>query len=134
MAKPMEGYVYLSRLEERKAREFFRQHRYEIPDMDRGDSVGGQPFVRGLEEHRKTGRLVIPRQMTQRELKYKVVRAAGFTNRRWKIWSLHCEGNSQCRIAAKLDINRSTVCMALKNIKSKIMAARKRARKAVAWS
>ena len=134
MAEQMEGYVYLSRFEERKAREFFRQHRYQIPDMDEGESIGGQPLVRGLDEHRTTGRLVIPRQMTQRELKYKAVRAAGFTNRQWKIWSLYCGGNSQCNIAAKLGINRSTVCMALKNIKSKIMAARKRTRKTVAWS
>ena len=126
MAEQMEGYVYLSRLEEQKAREFFRQNRYQIPDMDEGDSVGGQSLVCGLEEHRTTGRLVIPRQMTQRELKRKAVRAASLTDRQWKVWSLHCRGNSQCRIAAKLGINKSTVCMALKNIKMKIIAARKR--------
>ena len=101
MAEQMEGYVYLSRLEEQKAREFFRQHRYQIPDTDEGDSVGGKPLVCGLEEHRITGRLVIPRQMTTRQLRRTAVQAAGLTDREWKIWNLHCRGNSQCRIASK---------------------------------
>jgi DNA-binding NarL/FixJ family response regulator len=134
MAEQMEGYVYLSRLEERKAREFFRQHRYQIPDTDEGDSVGGKPLVCGLDEHRTTGRLVIPRQMTTRQLRCATIHAAGLTDREWTIWNLHCRGNSQCRIAAKLGINRSTVCRSLRNIESKIMAARERAQKAVAWS
>jgi hypothetical protein len=134
MAEQMEGYVYLSRLEEQKAREFFRQHRYQIPDMDEGDSVGGKPVVCGLEEHRITGRLVIPRQITTRRLRRTAVQAAGLTDREWKIWNLHCRDNPQCRIAAKLGINKSSVCRALKNIESKIMAARERTREAVAWS
>jgi DNA-binding CsgD family transcriptional regulator len=134
MAEQMEGYVYLSRLEEQNAREFFRQHRYQIPDMEEGDSIGGKPLVSGLEEHRITGRLVIPRQMTTRQLRRTAVQAADLTDRGWKIWNLHCRSNSQGRIAAKLSINRSSVCRALKNIESKIMAARERARKAVAWS
>jgi DNA-binding CsgD family transcriptional regulator len=134
MAEPMEGYVYLSRLEEQRAREFFRQHRYQIPDTDEGDSVGGQPLVSGLEEHRITGRLVIPRQMTTRQLRRTAVQAASLTDREWKIWNSHCRGNSQGRIAAKLGINRSSVCRALKNIESKITAARKRTREAVAGS
>jgi DNA-binding CsgD family transcriptional regulator len=128
MAEQMEGYVYLSRLEERKAREFFRQHRYQIPDMDDGDSVGGKPLVRGLEEHRTTGRLVIPRQMTTRQLRDMGIQAASLTDREWKIWSLRCRGNSRGRIAAKLGIKRSSVCKSLRNIESKVMAARERAR------
>jgi DNA-binding CsgD family transcriptional regulator len=132
MAEQMEGYVYLSRLEERKAHEFFRQHRYQIPDMDDGDSVGGKPLVCGLEEHRITGRLVIPRRMTTRQLRRTAVQAAGLTDREWKIWNLHCRSNSLGRIAAKLGVNRSTVRRSLKSIESKIMAARKHARKAVA--
>jgi DNA-binding CsgD family transcriptional regulator len=134
MAEQMEGYVYLSRLEEQKAREFFGQHRHQIPDMDEGDWVGGKPLVCGLQEHRITGRLVIPRQMTTRQLRRTAVQAAGLTDREWKIWNLHCRGNSQGRIAAKLGINRSSVCRALKNIESKITVARKRTREAVAWS
>jgi DNA-binding CsgD family transcriptional regulator len=134
MAGQMEGYVYLSRLEEQKAREFFRQHRYQIPDMDEGDSVGGKPLVCGLQEHRITGRLVIPRPMMTRQLRRTAVQAAGLTDRQWKIWNLHCRGNSQCRIAAKLGVNKSTVCRLLKKIESKITAARKRARKAGSWS
>ena len=133
MTEQMEGYVYLSRLEEQQAREFFRQHRYQIPDMEEGDSVGGKPLVCGLDEHRITGRLVIPLQMTIRQLRRTAVQAAGLTDREWKIWNLHCRGNSQGRIAAKLGINRSSVCRALKNIESKITAARKRTQKAVAW-
>jgi DNA-binding CsgD family transcriptional regulator len=128
----MEGYVYLSRFEERKAREFFRQHRYQIPDVDEGDSVGGEPLVCGLEEHRVTGRLVIPRQMTTRQLRRTAVQAASLTDREWKIWNLHCRGNPQCRIAAKLGINRSTVRRLLKRIESKILAVRERARLVVA--
>jgi hypothetical protein len=133
MAEQMEGYVYLSRLEEQKAREFFRQHRYQIPDMDEGDSVGGKSLVCGLQEHRITGRLVIPRQMTTRQLRRTAVQAAGLTDREWKIWNLHCRDNPQCRITAKLGINKSSVCRSLRNIESKIMAARKRTQKAVAW-
>jgi hypothetical protein len=106
MPKQMEGYVYLSRLEEQKAREFFRQHRHQIPDMEEGDSVGGNPLVCGLQEHRVTERLVIPRQMTTRQLRRMAVQAAGLTDREWKIWNLHCRGNSQGRIAAKLGINK----------------------------
>jgi DNA-binding CsgD family transcriptional regulator len=128
MAAQMEGYVYLSRLEEQKAREFFRQHRYQIPDMDEGDWVGGKPLVCGLEEHRITGRLVIPRLMTTRQLRRTAVQAAGLTDREWKIWNLHCRGNSRGRIAAKLGINRSSVCKSLRNIESKVMAARERVR------
>ncbi len=128
MEEPMEGYVYLNRLEERKAREFFQQHRYQIPDMDEGDSIGGQPLVSGLEEHRTTGRLVIPRQMTTRRMKSMAVRATGLTDREWKIWNLHCRGNSRGRIATKLGINRASVCKSLRNIESKVLAARERAR------
>jgi DNA-binding CsgD family transcriptional regulator len=133
MAEQMEGYVYLSRFEEQKAREFFRQRRYQIPDMDEGDSIGGKPLVCGLEEHRVTGRLVIPRQMTTRQLRRTAVQAAGLTDREWKIWNLHCRGNPQCGIAAKLGINRSTVRRSLKRIESKILAIRERARPLVAW-
>jgi replicative DNA helicase len=47
---------------------------------------------------------------------------------------MHCRGNLQCRIAVKLDINSSTVCRSLRNIKSKIIAARRRDRQLIAWS
>jgi DNA-binding CsgD family transcriptional regulator len=129
MAEQMEGYVYLSRIEEQKAREFFGQHRHQVPDMEESDSIGGKPLVCGLDEHRITGRLVIQRQMTPRQLRNIAAQAAGLTDREWKIWDLHCKGNSQGRIAAKLGINRSNVCRALKNIKSKITAACGRAQK-----
>jgi len=131
MTGQMEGYVYLSRREEQKAREFFGRHGRQIPDMDEGDSIGGKPIVCGLEEHPITGRLVIPRQMPTRRLMDIALQAAGLTDREWRIWELHCRGNSQGHISAKLGINKSNVCRSLRSIESKIVTARERAQKAL---
>jgi DNA-binding CsgD family transcriptional regulator len=129
MVQQMEGYVYLSKREEQKAREFFAQHAHEIPEMDEGDFVGGKPLVCGLDEHVPTGRLVIPRQPTLRQLRDIAVQTAGLTDQEWHIWQLHCKGNSQGRIAIKLGIHVSNVCRSLKNIESKITSAHEQARK-----
>ncbi len=130
MADQMEGYVYLSKREEQKAREFFGRHGHQIPEMDEGDSLGGKPLVCGLEEHPITGRLVIPRQMTTGRLRDIALQAAALTAREWRIWEMHCRGNSQGHISAKLGINKSSVCRSLSNIESKIVTARERAQKA----
>ena len=131
MAEPMDGYVYLSKREELKAREFFSRHSHQIPDMDEGDSIGGKPVIFGLDEHMITGRLVIPRQVTSRQLRDIAAQAADLTDREWRIWELHCRGNSQGRIAAKLGINKSNVCRCLSLIESKITTARERSQKAL---
>ncbi len=130
MTGQMDGYVYLSKREEQKAREFFGRYGHQIPDMDEGDSLGGKPLVCGLEEHPITGRLVIPRQMTTGQLRDIALQAAGLTDREWRIWELHCRGNSQGHISVKLGINKSNVCRSLSNIESKIVTAREHAQKA----
>ncbi len=76
MTDQMEGYVYLSKREEQNARHFFGRHEHQIPDMDEGDSLGGKPVIYGLDEHAMTGRLIIPRPMTTRQMRDTAVQAA----------------------------------------------------------
>lgn len=131
MTGQMEGYVYLSRREEQKAREFFGHHGQQIPDMGEGDSLGGKPVICGLDEHAITGRLIIPRHVKSRQLRDIIIETAGLTDREWQIWDLHCRGNSQWRIATRLGIHQSSVSRSLNSIEAKITAARERTRKAM---
>lgn len=129
MFEQCDGYVYLSDSEEREAREFFGAHEGEIPTMDEGDSICGKPITYGLEEHPITGRLMIPRPAKSRQLREMAKQVAGLTDREWKIWELHCKGNSQERIAGKLELSQRGVSKALERIHSKITSARESMRR-----
>ena len=127
----LEGYVYISKEEERLAAKWMRQHEHEIPDLSDGDSIEGKPIIYGLEEHPISGRLIIPRPKKSRQLRDVAMQLANFTDREWKVWELYCKGNSQERIAARIGINRPSVCKILQRIKSKITAARAKIRRGV---
>ena len=92
MAVKLEGYRYLSILEESKAHDFFKRHSRIIPNVDEGDSVGGKPIVTGLAEHPITGRLIVPKQTRSRQMRDTAIEAAGLSKREWSIWDLQCKG------------------------------------------
>jgi hypothetical protein len=45
MSDPMEGYVFNSDEEKRQARKWFETHANEIPDMDAGLKINGDPII-----------------------------------------------------------------------------------------
>ena len=133
MSDPMEGYVFNSEQEKAQAEEWFRRHAHEIPDMNAGLKINGDPIIylgipeewqlRALEPDKFEGELEEGeehRNTLVDQLLRKAVIEADLTPLQAWVLALRAIGVKQERIASTLKITRQAAIRATKSAILKI--------------
>jgi len=125
MSDPMEGYVFASDKDRREAQKWFERHAREIPDMDEGSRINGDPIVylgipeewqlRALQPHRFEGELETGKPQHNTlvdQILRKAVIGADLTPVQAWVLVLKAFGVSQKQIAATLRVTEMAVTRA----------------------
>ena len=128
MSDPMEGYVFNSEEERRQARKWFEKHAHEIPDMDAGLKINGDPIIYlGIPEEWQLRALLSdrfdrelmegeqPRNTLVDQLLRKAVIEADLTPLQSWVLALTAFGIKQKQIASTLRVTPQTVIRASKS-------------------
>jgi DNA-binding CsgD family transcriptional regulator len=128
MSDPMEGYVFNSEEERRQARKWFEKHAHEIPDMDAGLKINGDPIIYlGIPEEWQLRALLsdrFDRELTEGEqprntlvdqLLRKAVIEADLTPLQAWVLALTAFGIKQKQIASTLRVTPQAVIRATKS-------------------
>ena len=133
MSDPMEGYVFNSEQERIQAEKWFKKHAHEIPRMDAGLKINGDPIIYlGIPEEWQLKALLSdpheldsqegeePRNTLVDQLLRKAVIEADLTPRQAWVLALTALGVQQKKIASTLKTTPFAVLRATKSATKKI--------------
>jgi hypothetical protein len=128
MSDPMEGYVFSSEQEKVQAEQWFKRHAHEIPSMDAGLKINGDPIIYlGIPEEWQLKALLSdpheldsqesekPRNTLVDQLLRKAVIEADLTPLQAWVLAMRALGAKQDQIASTLKITRQAVIRATKS-------------------
>ncbi|MGA2261272.1 MAG: hypothetical protein ABSH28_07545 [Acidobacteriota bacterium] len=133
MSDPMEGYVFNSEQEKIQAEKWFKRHAHEIPNMDAGLKINGDPIIYlGIPEEWQLRALMSdqveidlhegeePKNTLVDQLLRKAVIEADLTPLQAWVLALSALGAKQKEIASTLNMTPFTVIRAAKSAAKKI--------------